>query len=297
MITLLEWIDKTNPAKLQFKSSLSKKDIENIIPKGGISDYCQSNLVGGNVFYSNDNKFVSKQFGNIDNAKYYFNFLKNRGSKPTMLLHSVEKSAPYLNGLIASFSKSEKWRFSNITCSISDIGSSIGFHADMFEVMLLQVEGKRTWEFWKSENMSPEYISTLKRGKVIDAKPPLNSEPDYVFELFPGDILYIPPYWGHLGTTDDSTSSLSLSFSWIIFTPYILTSGIIEELSESDKAKIESTTDFFKPYFPISYNKEELDLYVHSIYKSTIGNQVTLDEIRAYTRISLELLTTGNGHL
>lgn len=291
MITKLETIDKINPRELLFKASLSKKELELILNEGSLQNYCKSNMVKGDIHYFKDNNVIRERIGQIEKAPYYYNYLKNKGLTPTLLLHGVENSTPVLNGLIEQFSKRENWRFGNVTCSISDIRSTIGFHADIFEVMLVQLEGRRTWEFWKAENMNPDYLSSLKKGLLVDAKAKTKSKADYIFELEPGDILYIPPYWGHFGTTGDNVGSLSLSFSWIIFTPYMLVSTIIKELPRSDQNRVESNVDFFKPYFPYEFKKEQLDLFIYSLFQDLINSKISLNEIKECTKVCLLNLT------
>ena len=290
MITNLESIDRINPNKLLFKAGLSREELELILNEGTLQNYCKSNMVKGDIHYSRNNNVIRERIGQIEKAPYYYNYLKNKGLSPTLLLHGVENCAPVLNGLIEQFSTRENWRFGNVTCSISDIQSSIGFHADIFEVMLVQLEGKRTWEFWKEDNMNPDYLSSLKKGLLVEAKAKTKSEADYIFELEPGDILYIPPYWGHFGTTGDNLSSVSLSFSWIIFTPYMLVSTIIKALPQLDQDMIESNTDFFKPYFPSEFKKEELDLFIFSLFNDTINKinkKISLNKVKECTRTCL----------
>jgi ribosomal protein L16 Arg81 hydroxylase len=287
MITKLESIDKINPRELLFKASLNKKELELILNEGTLQNYCKSNMVKGDIHYSKDNNVIRERIGQIEKAPYYYNYLKNKGLTPTLLLHGVENSAPVLNGLIEQFSTRENWRFGNVTCSISDVQSTIGFHADIFEVMLVQLEGKRTWEFWKEENMNSDYLLSLKKGLLVEAKAKTKIEADYIFELEPGDILYIPPYWGHLGTTGDNESSLSMSFSWIIYTPYMLVSNIIKELPRSDQDRVESNVAFFKPYFPSEFKKEELDLFIFLLFHDTIKKKIGLSKVKECTRTCL----------
>ncbi len=232
---------------------------------GSFSDYCVK-PVAGDIHYKRGGRTHSKKIGEIGQAFRYYSFLEKKGECPTLFLHGVDYVNEALRDTALRMAPDQRWRFSNVSAAISHPGSSIGFHGDMFEVVIVQVEGTREWKLWRKENMPPLYLRELQKGHLPPG-PGIDVPPDAVISLAPGDVMFIPAYWGHEGITSPEKTSFSLSFSWVIFTPYIFLSGLIEQLSPGDRQKLEADSRFLDVYEPAEYDRAALQEYLEFLLK------------------------------
>jgi 50S ribosomal protein L16 3-hydroxylase len=125
----------------------------------------------------------------------------------TLLIQGMDKLIPEVADLIPNFNFIPNWRLDDVMVSYATIGGNVGPHYDNYDVFLLQAQGKRNWQL-SSQNCNPgNYI----QGLDIRLMESFIVEDDYICEA--GDLLYIPPLWGHHGIslTDDC---LTFSFGY-----------------------------------------------------------------------------------
>ena len=125
----------------------------------------------------------------------------------TLLIQGADKLIPEIADLIPNFNFIPNWRLDDVMISYATKGGNVGPHYDNYDVFLLQAQGQRNWQL-SSQNCNPEnYID----GLDIRLMEKFIVEDDYVCEA--GDLLYIPPLWGHhgIGLTDDC---LTFSFGY-----------------------------------------------------------------------------------
>ncbi len=117
----------------------------------------------------------------------------------TLLVQGVNKLVPDVAELLNEFSLIPNWRIDDIMVSYATEGGNVGPHYDHYDVFLLQAQGKRQWQLTSQNCNLNNYIE----GVDLRLMEKFVVEDDYVCE--PGDILYIPPIWGHhgIGLTDD----------------------------------------------------------------------------------------------
>jgi 50S ribosomal protein L16 3-hydroxylase len=85
-------------------------------------------------------------------------------------------------------------RLDDLMVSWASDGGGVGPHTDSYDVFLLQVQGRRRWRVAPPEGAGePELIAGLPL-KILRRFRPVH---DWVLE--PGDMLYLPPGWGHDG--------------------------------------------------------------------------------------------------
>ena len=136
--------------------------------------------------------------------------------KWTLVVNDVDRFFPSLADWVAQeYTFIPRWRRDDAQISLSDAGGGIGAHVDNYDVFLVQMNGRRTWEVGKRFVSEQEECDTLVDG--IDVRVLSTWEEDRqrgyveVFELDPGDVLYLPPRMPHCGVAlTDGCMTLSV---------------------------------------------------------------------------------------
>lgn len=125
----------------------------------------------------------------------------------TLLVQAVDHHMPDVAALLSQFRFVPDWRIDDVMISFATTGGGVGPHFDQYDVFLIQGRGRRRWRI----------------GQQCDDTTPLRSHPDLkllarfgeqaVYDLGPGDILYVPPGVAHDGVAlDDDCMTLSIGF-------------------------------------------------------------------------------------
>lgn len=119
--------------------------------------------------------------------------------KWTLLIQGMDRLIPDVGALLEQFDFIPQWRLDDIMISYATTGGNVGPHFDHYDVFLLQAAGKRNWKLTSQDCELSNYIE----GVDLRLMERFVVEDDYVCE--PGDLLYVPPKWGHhgVGLTDD----------------------------------------------------------------------------------------------
>lgn len=108
------------------------------------------------------------------------------------------------------------WRLDDVIGTLSSRDSGIGYHAGHEDGFIVQLMGSRRWRVWSDRCTPIEY-----RRELLAPRPganPIIHRPEGAndlildVELHGGDVLYIPPFFPHEGSTLDL--SVSLSIAW-----------------------------------------------------------------------------------
>lgn len=99
------------------------------------------------------------------------------------------------------------WLKDNIMASFSSHGGTVGPHFDSYHVFLVQGEGQRQWQV---ADQPHDGSGTLIEGLPLKILADEFSGDTVVCE--PGDLLYVPPGYGHHGVSIDSAVTYSLGF-------------------------------------------------------------------------------------
>ncbi len=124
----------------------------------------------------------------------------------SLLVQNVDQYHPDTAKLLQSFDFSPKWLMDDIMVSYSTVGGSVGPHIDSYHVFLVQGIGKRTWTVGQEPIHDEECIAgldlkVLKEG-VVGKTVDVNT----------GDVIYIPPHFGHEGVTLEEAMTFSVGF-------------------------------------------------------------------------------------
>lgn len=163
-------------------------------------------------------------------------FNKYSGSKFTFLVYGVDKFFENIRDLKNYFRFIPDWRFDDISISYAEAGASVGAHHDRYDVFIVQGPGKRKWKLEESKRSSYEEKDHVSGLNLLD-----NFKPSMEVELEQGDVLYIPPLWGHHGISIDKSISYSVGFRASSY------KDIFRSLSET--AAVKMNDDLFKDSF------------------------------------------------
>ncbi|MDT9599299.1 cupin domain-containing protein [Sphingosinicella rhizophila] len=125
----------------------------------------------------------------------------------TLLVQAVDHHVPEVASLIAPFRFIPNWRIDDVMVSCAADGGGVGPHFDHYDVFLIQGLGKRRWRVGTS---SEPGAATLPHD---DLRLLADFEPGEEWVLEPGDILYVPPGFGHEGVAvGDDCMTYSIGF-------------------------------------------------------------------------------------
>ncbi len=125
----------------------------------------------------------------------------------TLLVQGVDRYIDTIYQLIAEFDFIPRWRFDDVMISYAATGGSVGPHFDYYDVFLLQGTGKRRWHLSTQDCELDNYLAEVPLRIMKQFKAEL------VFDVEPGDVLYIPPKVAHHGVSlDDECTTLSFGY-------------------------------------------------------------------------------------
>lgn len=125
----------------------------------------------------------------------------------TLLIQGMDRLVPEVTDVLNDFDFLPRWRIDDIMISYATKGGNVGPHFDHYDVFLIQAAGKRQWTLTSQDCIEDNYI----QGVDLRLMETFKVEEDYVFEK--GDILYIPPKWGHHGVAlDDECMTYSVGY-------------------------------------------------------------------------------------
>ena len=122
----------------------------------------------------------------------------------TVLIQGLDHVLPEAHDLLGQFRFIPDARLDDIMLSLASDGGGVGPHYDSYDVFLIQMHGHRRWQ-----------IGPLGDAKLIEGAPLKlldNFQPTEEFVLGPGDMLYLPPNYGHDGVAEGVCSTLSVGF-------------------------------------------------------------------------------------
>lgn len=109
----------------------------------------------------------------------------------TLLVQGVNLHVDAASALLSLFRFIPDARLDDLMISWASDGGGVGPHQDAYDVFLLQASGRRRWR------IGPVADATLQPGKPVKLLAHFTPEEDLLLEH--GDMLYLPPGWGHDG--------------------------------------------------------------------------------------------------
>lgn len=117
----------------------------------------------------------------------------------TLLVQAVDHWVPEASEIVEQFRFIPNWRYDDLMVSFASQGGGVGPHYDNYDVFLIQTQGKRRWEIGGHFDQNSARRSDTPVMIIPDW------QPEHVWVLEPGDMLYVPPQVGHsgIGESDD----------------------------------------------------------------------------------------------
>ena len=122
----------------------------------------------------------------------------------TLLVQGVENHLPQGRELLTRFSFIPYARQDDVMVSIAPPGGGVGPHFDSYDVFLLQASGKRRWRLSAQTDLRLIAGAPLKILKRFVA--------EEIFDVEPGDLLYLPPRYAHDGVARSDCITCSIGF-------------------------------------------------------------------------------------
>jgi 50S ribosomal protein L16 3-hydroxylase len=122
----------------------------------------------------------------------------------TLLVQGLDTHLEAAHDLLSRFRFVPDARLDDLMVSWASDGGGVGPHVDSYDVFLLQIQGRRRWR------IAPPGDATLVDG--VPLKILKHFEPQEDWTLEPGDMLYLPPGWGHDGVAVGECMTASIGF-------------------------------------------------------------------------------------
>ncbi len=122
----------------------------------------------------------------------------------TLLVQGLDLHLDAAHALLSQFRFVPDARLDDLMVSWASDGGGVGPHVDSYDVFLLQLEGRRRWR------VGPVREARLQPD--VPLKILSHFEPSDEWLLEPGDMLYVPPGWGHDGVAEGECMTASIGF-------------------------------------------------------------------------------------
>jgi 50S ribosomal protein L16 3-hydroxylase len=122
----------------------------------------------------------------------------------TLLVQGLDTHVAAAHELLARFRFVPDARLDDLMISYASDGGGVGPHLDSYDVFLLQVHGRRRWRIGRVADPG------LVPGLPLAILARFRAEEEWVLD--PGDMLYLPPLWGHDGIAVGECMTCSIGF-------------------------------------------------------------------------------------
>ena len=120
----------------------------------------------------------------------------------TLLVQGLDLHWQPAHDMLQRFRFVPEARLDDLMISYATDGGGVGPHLDSYDVFLLQVQGRRRWR------VGPVADRSLVPGLPVRILANFQPTEDWLLE--PGDMLYLPPLWGHDGVAQGECMTCSI---------------------------------------------------------------------------------------
>ena len=124
----------------------------------------------------------------------------------TLLVNAINLHSARANALLGRFAFVPWARLDDVMVSYAVDGGGVGPHVDSYDVFLLLGPGRRRWRLMPPGRRAFRLLAGAPLRLIADFRPTED------MTLEPGDMLYLPPGWGHEGTAIGTCQTYSVGF-------------------------------------------------------------------------------------
>ncbi|MDE1998025.1 MAG: cupin domain-containing protein [Burkholderiales bacterium] len=216
----------------------------------------------------------------------------------TLLVQGLDLHVPAAHDILRQFRFVPDARVDDLMISYASDGGGVGPHYDSYDVFLLQVHGCRRWRVGRIQD--PALVPDMP-VKIL-----ANFEPEEEYVLEPGDMLYLPPRWGHDGIAEGECMTCSVGFRVPETTELVrdVLVRLTEELEPHDPPKLyrdpKQTATPEPARIPVDLQQFTLDAVAKALQdplalKSALGEMLTEPKPRVWFDLGAEPLPPGVG--
>ena len=144
----------------------------------------------------------------------------------SLLVQGVDSHDDAAHRLLARFRFVPDARLDDLMVSFASDGGGVGPHVDSYDVFLLQLSGRRRWRIGRP-------VRAPRLRDDVPLKMLADFAPTQEWLLEPGDMLYLPPGWGHDGIAEGPCLTASIGFR--APDADLLASDLLERLADADR--------------------------------------------------------------
>jgi 50S ribosomal protein L16 3-hydroxylase len=122
----------------------------------------------------------------------------------TLLVQGADLHLEAAHRMLGRFRFVPDARLDDLMLSFASDGGGVGPHLDSYDVFLLQVRGRRRWR------IGPPGPGALREDVPLRMLAAFVPSAEWLLE--PGDLLYLPPGWGHDGVAEGEAITASIGF-------------------------------------------------------------------------------------
>jgi 50S ribosomal protein L16 3-hydroxylase len=122
----------------------------------------------------------------------------------TLLVQGLDLHWQPAHAMLQAFRFVPEACLDDLMISYATDGGGVGPHLDSYDVFLLQVHGRRRWR------IGPVADRTLQPDLPVRILAHFQPTEEWLLE--PGDMLYLPPLWGHDGVAEGECMTCSIGF-------------------------------------------------------------------------------------
>lgn len=167
----------------------------------------------------------------------------------TLLVQDVDKHLPELQNLLDPFRFIPDWRRDDLMVSYAPEFGTVGPHTDGYDVFLLQAKGTRRWQIGDQPITHPQVIDGIELQILAEFLP------SQMWDLQPGDMLYLPPHFAHHGVALDDCMTFSVGFRapmGVDMLDGVINAMLVQELGKKS---------YQDPDLIVSRHSAEIDVY------------------------------------
>ena len=187
----------------------------------------------------------------------------------TLLVQGLDLHVQAAHEMLRRFRFVPDARLDDLMVSWASDGGGVGPHLDSYDVFLLQVQGCRRWR-----------VGRVADDRLVPGLPVRilqHFEPQQEWVLEPGDMLYLPPRWGHDGTAQGECMTCSIGFR--VPTVDGLASELLARLADEESLRDRLYRD---PAQPATSSPgrvpEALQAFAHEALRARLATPGLLDE-------------------